>query len=368
MNIEEPPMRHYLRDICVLVVLAALVVIATLSRPRTTTRRVSPSIECSPALIEAGHPVKRSFEVRLHWLGRVIAKRDVHIVSRIAGRITAINVQEGAEVKDGQVLFTLGGEELRNTIETLRKQIEAKEKQIACANHIVQLRRQAVSQHVAKLEDAIVAQQTEADLNSSLSGMKGRLSTLERAALIRAPMNGIFVNRQVNKGQYVDRGSVLADIISKDLRIVAYAFATPGTRLLGKAAIVDLGNGKTVRGRVVKILPTVTAEGASVIWIESDEISKQLTPGQPACGWIEVGVGKPSLAIPADALVRDDKGRTFVIVKSRAGYRSKPVTIGVCQGGWCQILSGISTEDQIVTKGAYEVFYSSFAKTYKVPD
>ena len=72
--------------------------------------------------------------------------------------------------------------------------------------------------------------------------------------------------------------------------------------------------------------------------------------------------------MPEDAVVYDQEGKSFIFVKKGRGYEKRQVKTGLIKNGWIEIVSGLSKNDMLVIRGAYELFYRDFSKTYKVPD
>jgi multidrug efflux pump subunit AcrA (membrane-fusion protein) len=263
------------------------------------------------ALVKTGHPERRNFTLCCRWFGRVESKRTVKVVAPEAGQVVSIEAQEGVLVKKGEALLSLAGPTAESRLKT---------------------RQQSVA----------------------------------------SPATGIFTNRRVNIGQDVQKGTHLADIISPtDLRIVA-AFSPPADiPLEGRTAVIYSTKGETIPGIVVKALPQPTITGVSliwIVWIEGDAINRQMKLGGTASGEIPLHVRRNVLALPADAIVRDEQEQPFVFLNLAGGYRKQPVKTGITSEGWVEVVSGITEGTEVVVQGAYELFYKDFSKIYKVAD
>jgi multidrug efflux pump subunit AcrA (membrane-fusion protein) len=263
------------------------------------------------ALVKTGHPERRNFTLCCRWFGRVESKRGVKVVAPEAGRVVSIEAQEGALAKKGEALLSVAG---------------------------------------PLTEDRLKPPQQS----------------------VASPATGIFTNCRVNIGQDVQKGTLLADIISPtDLRIVA-AFSPPADiPLEGRTAVIYSTKGETIPGIIVKVIPQRTITGATfvwIIWIEGDAISRQMKLGETVSGEIPLHVREKVLALPANAIVRDEQKQPFVFLNIAGGYRKQPVKIGLTSEGWVEIVSGIPEGAEVVIQGAYELFYKDFSKIYKVAD
>lgn len=263
------------------------------------------------ALVKTGHPERRNFTLCCRWFGRVESKRTVKVVAPEAGRIVSIEAQEGSITKQGEVLFSLDGLIAENRLKTHKQRITS-------------------------------------------------------------PATGIFTNRRVNIGQDVEKGTHLGDIISPTaLRIVASFSPSADIPLEGRTAIIYNTKGETIPGTVVKVIPQRTITGVTfvrTIWIEGDAINRHMKLGETVSGEIPLFVRKKMLALPADAIVRDEQEQPFVFLNIAGGYRKQPVKTGLTSEGWVEVVSGIPEGAEVVVQGAYELFYKDFSTIYQVAD
>lgn len=362
-------MKRYMKAIFTLsALLAVLLGTVWLGRPDRHQRAPHVTESLAAPVVETTHPIRRSLYLRLKWFGRVESKRTVRIISLAAGKITAVKVADGALVRRGDVLFTLGGPQVERRLYILEQRIKALERRKSLMKGLVQMRREAVAKRLAKKEELFSAKEHLAQIEGNLGAARKELAAFRAALLIHAPMDGIFVNRKVSPGQDVTEGAHLADVISTDLRIIAYLFPPAGVELLGKTGVIQTAQGGEITGKLTKMLPQRTAEGATVVWLEGKEIENALKPGEQVSGRLVLEIRKGVLAVPQDAVVRDEQEHAFVFVKKARGYQKKAVKIGLEDGGWCEIVSGISDSDEVVVRGAYELFYRDFKKAYKVAD
>ena len=92
-----------------LVVIAALLAVATFLRGSS---EVTTEVRLQKA-------EKRGVTSRVLAQGKVKAKTQVDVSSEVAGRVAVVNVEIGSQVKVGDPLFSLDGEQLRNAVEQI---------------------------------------------------------------------------------------------------------------------------------------------------------------------------------------------------------------------------------------------------------
>ena len=84
-----------------------------------------------------------------------------------------------------------------------------------------------------------------------------------------------------------------------------------------------------------------------------------LRVGQSVNLHVETARAEEALAIPSAAIVEED-GRPIAFVQlAGETFEKRDVTLGIRDGNWVQILSGITEGERVVTKGAYAVRLAS---------
>ncbi|MBI5187217.1 MAG: efflux RND transporter periplasmic adaptor subunit [Nitrospinae bacterium] len=268
-----------------------------------------------------------------------------------------------------QIYRAIGGPLIDSSLEVLRNQSSTLQKRITLAEHLVSIKRDAVSQKFAKHEELASAEDVLARLKAELESTRQETQRLQGAIHVHATVNGVFTNRKVSAGQEVQKGDNLAEIISLNhIYIASTLFPKEDAELKGKRAVINFAGESSISGTIVNILPQRTAEGAVVVWIEGPGLDSVLRPGQTVSGTVVLSQRNRALAVPQSAIVLDEKERAHVFVKDSSGYHQKPVKAGIVSDGWVEIVSGLKEGDEVVVQGAYELFHRNFNKLYKVAD
>jgi multidrug efflux pump subunit AcrA (membrane-fusion protein) len=189
----------------------------------------------------------------------------------------------------------------------------------------------------------------------------GRVES-KRAVTVNAPAGGQIASTEAQDGAITKKA---------DLRIIASLSPPADIPLHGKMATINTAAGETLTGTIVKALPQPTITGMTfiwIVWIEGDTINRKMQAGETASGEIPLHIRRDVLALPAEAIVRDEQEQSFVFLNVAGGYRKQPVKTGFTSEGWVEVVSGISEGAEVVVQGAYELFYKDFSKIYKVAD
>ncbi len=314
-------------------------------------------------------PVGRAdFTETSPWLGRVESKGAVTLVSTAAGRVLAVLARDGAHVREGEPLFTLGGPLLDPQLSSARAQVRALAHELALARQMA-LRQEEAARLKVVDENVPAAAQTEVQrLEASWREGRARLASLEAAATLRAPVAGVFTARRVNPGQDVAAGTPLADLTDPDrLHVVATLYVRDGAPLQGLPATVTL-DGQSAALTVTRVFPDQNAAGGTRIWMEGKGLEHLLRPGAEVSGTVDVAHHRGVLAVPRSAVVYDDEERPYLFVERSGTYTKTPVVLGFTSEKAVEVKEGLTASDRVVVEGAYELYYRDFGRTYQVED
>jgi RND family efflux transporter MFP subunit len=323
----------------------------------------------APPLIVTASPARHTFTVNVPWIGTVESKASVELTALTAGRIAAINVEDQAQVSNGQIVARLGGPAIDARLEGLASEVASLKFRLELARQTVERLEVSLKSQLATKDQVSAAQDEQARLDAQLNEARLQLGTLENQMSISATMGGIFTNRNVSKGQDVVSGQVIGEIIdSGRLRILAAIFPPQGVDLQGKEANVHIGETGILSGVVQRVLPKSDSSGAIIVWIEGPQIDAQLLPGQTVAGDMVAEVRADRMAVPESAIVYDSDERPYIFIMKDSGYSPQSVRLGLTQDGLVEVLSGLEQGQPVVTQGAYELFYRRFNEQFKVED
>ncbi len=330
-------------------------------------RAVAPS-KPAPAVTTAPATVRR-VRVTLAFLGRAEAARTVRLVARAEGRIVRVEARDGAAVRAGQPVFEVGGPRVAAQLEALGAAVEGASNEAAAAGRRLAQAKRRRQAHLAAPGELAAAEAATAAARMRLAAARSALKRLKTALDVGAPVAGYFVDRRVSTGQSVAPGDVLGTILEPgSIRISADVLPRPGlTARVGQTAEVEVEDGPPLRARVEAMQPTPGVAGTVRVWLTGRAL-RGLEAGTAVRGRIIVAVHEHAVTVPASAVVRDRHGRALVYAGSKAPFERRPVTTGETGPGWIEITSGLRAGEPIVTKGAYELYWATFAKEFKAED
>lgn len=319
-------------------------------------------------LFRVATPVRRDFCRTVPFTGEVLSRRSVRITALTSGRIVSLGVSDESRVKAGEVLFVLGGPEVEKRLGSLRTEIRILQQRILLAEKALKLKKKGFSARLIPYSEVLSAEEHLWRLKSELSARQNAFHLLESYLRIRAPIAGIFTRRRVSVGQWVEKGAVLAEIVDPErVWIRALVFPPRGFRLSRKPARILLPD-RVLPARVTRVAPEETPVGGRIVFLSGPELSRYLAPGETVKGRIVLAEHRNALALPRQAVIYDRNEKPWVFVKTPKGYVRRALRLGLVQGNWVEVLSGLKPHEKVVVQGAYELFYRNFPRTYHLPD
>lgn len=227
--------------------------------------------------------------------GHVIAKRQATVAAEVTGRVLAIFVEEGQEVREGQVLAVLEGTLANADLRSAQAREGAAEAELGEARRVLD-RAQALANEGFVSNANLTAAQ--ARLAVATAEHRARRSEASRAALylsryqIRAPFAGVVVSKDAQPGEVISPVSAgagftrtgictIVDMHSLEIEVdVSEAYiarVSPGQRV---RAAMDAYPNLAFAAHVIATIPAVSRDRATArVRIVFDQYDERIVPG-----------------------------------------------------------------------------------------
>jgi len=301
----------------------------------------------------------------------------VHISPRIPGIIESVNVDIGAHVSEGDVLFNINSIELGKalsdyersrtltalSVKNFEREKSLFKRRISSEQEMIDAQ-MAYEQHKTELEAAEQALHVLGLTEEEPVPMKGIAHGVRAGSLpVRAPLEGMIIEKHAVVGELVEPGidvMLLADLTSVWVWADIYEQDLPRlleTRNLGPIPVhvyVRAFPGKPFEGRMDYIGATMEERTRTVkVRATVENTERLLRPGMFCEISMEIAGHEEALAIPKMALVSDE-GRDFVFAHWKDDYYvRRPVKAGRQSSDHTEIIEGLQPGDKIVTEGAF---------------
>jgi RND family efflux transporter MFP subunit len=371
---DAPPSARWRVLVISVLVLLALGAAYVFGYPLIEAKLFKPEVEATQIAMVS--PAQA--DVQLTSTGYVVPQRVSIVGAKIVGRIAKLHVEEGDQVKEGQLLAELEASDVQAAVRTAQSRVAQARAQVATAKaQLADIRRQAerernlaeqgvapaaaaddLEAQVASLEAQVAAAQANVrSAQSEADAQKVNLTFVE----IRAPMEGIVVQKPSGEGVLVGPMAAsileLADfstlMVETDVPEARLHLVTPG----GPAEIVlDAFPGKRYRGRIKEISPRVDRAKATVtVKVEFADSPDGVLPDMAArVSFLAKeqnaeDMEEPAKAVvPAVAIADRGGGKVVFVLDERNTVRMKPVTLGEAVGSGFELLEGPPAGTRVV--------------------
>ncbi|MEM7100138.1 MAG: efflux RND transporter periplasmic adaptor subunit [Pseudomonadota bacterium] len=306
-----------------------------------------------PVTIAVSTARQAVWDETLSAVGTIKSIQGIELTSETSGEITQILFDSGETVKSGQLLVVLNDE-----VEQASRQ-----------NQIAGLE---LAQILFERDQALVAQksipQTQFDRSrADLERARAQLSETEARLdnkQIEAPFNGTMGIRQVDVGDYLSPGTVIATLQDhSELEIDFTVPARYAPRLkpgLQIAVSVDAFEGSSFQAEVSAVDARIDPNTRNVLVRAKLKESAGLLPGMFAVLEVDLGERQEIVSIPETAMTYALQGNTvFVIEELEDGSRTavaRVVKAGRVKDGQVAVLGGLIPGEQVVSVGQNKLF------------
>ena len=352
-------------------VIGAVVVIALIVW--AVRQRASKQAAVDPTLV--AKVSRGDLEIAVTELGKIEPREKVAVRSKVAGQVEKILVEEGMQVKSGQLLLWLEPIEFERGVVRAQQDVDKAAAAVDYARVVLERRRKGLADRAVAQQDVDLADNDYKTKRIMLAQAREALAVAQdqlRYSRIVSPLEGTIIQRTIRVGETVVPGTV-STFDDKSLLIVADM-----STLIAKAdlnqidvAKVQLGQmvsltldalpGKSYKAKVTKIAPSsILPKGKDVevfpVEATLDPLGQgDIKPGMTADVKIHVETKKAVLKLPIEAVIKE-KGQTFVnkLTGNPAGKGPPTMRVDIMAGARNdreqEILGGLEEGAQVLIK------------------
>jgi len=322
----------------------------------------------------------------LNASGYVVARRLATVSSKVTGKIEQVLIEEGASVKQGQVLAKLDETTARALHQLALRQLEAsrgalKEVQVRVAEASRSLERTRAVR-AQKLVSETALDQAESEykaLEARLAALEGEVAVSQSALqvrerdlddlVIRAPFDGVVISKDAQPGEMVSPISAgggytrtgiatIVDMESREIEVdVNEAFINRVHSGQPVEAVLDAYADWTLPARVINIVPTADRQKATVrVRIGFDALDPRILPDmgvkvrfleeQPKAA-DAAAPPRTSVLVPSSAVISAD-GKSYVWIVADDELERRAVSTGRDREGQVEIIAGVRAGEEVV--------------------
>lgn len=321
-------------------------------------RRVVPAVPVVLATAE-----KKPLPVTIEAVGTVQPLASIQLKARIDSQISAINVQEGAKVKEGDLLVTLDSRALRAqlaqadaTVAKDRAQLDQSRRDLARADDLLAKR---INSEVQRDTAATAVKVQESQLAADEAQRENLAASLTYTE-IRAPVSGRIGSITLKAGTTLKAGDALAIATVNQINPIFVSFAVPQSlfadlrraQATGTVKVDARVAGGTISGQLSFVENTVDlATGTVLVRATMANDDERLWPGSFVAVQAVLGIQSEAVAIPSSAVQIGQQGAYVFVVRDGAKAELVPVKVDRTIGSDSILSAGLLGGEKVVVDG-----------------
>lgn len=339
-----------------------------------------PEVRVVRPVIERG----RSADATVVATGYLESRRQAKIGARAVGRVQAVNVEEGSQVKKDDILAVLEHADLDASLAATQASLERARASVAEQRVLIQQNEREYQRASGLLSSRSISR-TELDLAQfNFESSVARLKSLEAEVLlaearlqeaqqikenmfIRAPFDGTVISKDAEVGESImpggmgeasGRGSAVTIADLEHLEVDCDVKEDYINRVdVGQSAevSVDAVPDHRYRGTVRKIIPMGDRARATIkVKVAIVDVDDRLFPNMSSTVYFlpadnqQTADEQTRMFCPQDAIRQDEQGDFLWIADERDHAQMVRVTAGASRDGRTEVLQGLSGSERII--------------------
>lgn len=291
--------------------------------------------------------VPETFKHYIDVQGRVEGDENINVGAKMAGAVDKILVNEGDEVREGQILA-----ELENSI--LKQSYEELETALGFATEVYEKQKKLWDQKIGTEMQFLSAKNNKESLEKKLSTLNEQMELSK----IKSPINGVIDAIDIKIGQSLMPGQPAIRVVNLN-------------KLKAKADISETYASKVKKGNDViiyfpdieKEMPTKISYVAKVInnttrtfsaEADLDSQSQDYRPNMIVVFKVVDYQKDSAIVIPLNYIQSSGTSKYVYVVGSRDGKEiatRRDITVGQIYNGRAEIVNGLKPNDKLITTG-----------------
>jgi membrane fusion protein (multidrug efflux system) len=285
--------------------------------------------------------------LQIEALGNARANESIEVTAKVSNLVHAVRFEEGQQVRQGQVLIELDGDQERADLAVANAALTESASQLKRSREL----------HATKVLSDQQIEQIQATHEANLARAAAARARLDDT-VVRAPFAGRVGLRRVSVGSLVTPGTVITTLddtssIKLDFTVpeTAVAALKPGLAIEARSVAFP---GRTFSGRVASVDSRVDPQTRSVtVRAEVPNEDAMLKPGM----FLNVSLARGAtdvLVVPEEALL-PEQGDVFVFVVRDGSATKRRIQTGARHVGSVQVLAGLESGELVVIEGTQKL-------------
>ena len=351
--------------------IVALVVLLLLLRTFTGRQKATPPP--APRPVDVAKVIQKDVPLYLDEIGTCTAFETVQVQAQVSGQIIARSFQDGADVKKGDVLFTIDPKPFQAVLDQAQGQLAQAKSQLVLDQITLKRQQDLRGKGVNSPQDFDTAQGMVNNDEAKVKSAEGAVASAQwnvDNCTVRSPIDGRAGLRLVDVGNIVNSGStgggaVLVTIQGIDPIYTDFTVAEPDLPLVRKylggpnvKVVTDTGDDQfRPREGTLSFIDNAVQPGSGTVK------ARGVTPNPDRAFWpsqfvhvrLVLDVLKNSKLVPSGAVQIGQNGPYVFVVKPDSTLDLRQVKPGQRQGDLTAITEGVNSGETVVVAGQLQL-------------
>jgi RND family efflux transporter MFP subunit len=292
------------------------------------------------------------FEQFIEAVGSVSTDQNIIVSPEASGVIRSIEIKEGDNVKEGQILALLNTESIEQSIEEVRVNLQL-------ASTLYERRKNLWEQNIGSEVEFLQAESSMRALQKKLQGLEAQLDM----AVIKAPINGVIDHLMQRQGEMAGSIIPFARIVNLDK---VYITADVSEEYLNKINAGDSVSinfpvlGLSKKARVFRTSAVIDPDSRTFsVRVNLNNRDLSLQPNLMGEMKMRIARIPDALVVPSLLIKKDFKGEfVFIAIDSENGYsvaQKRYINTSIKDNNNTVVTKGLEQGQKIITKGFAQV-------------
>ncbi|WP_428026946.1 efflux RND transporter periplasmic adaptor subunit [Arcobacter sp.] len=308
----------------------------------------------APSLVETTKLVKGEVNPLQEFVGTLKFDRNSILAAQNSGVVKNINFEVGDVVKKGQNLVQIDADLLNAQVNSARANAASAKKDY--------------ERYSKLLESKSVSQKQYDDMKLKFVTAQSALEELEiqkDKKSIRAPYNGIVVEKKINLGEWVNAGTALVTLVDTSNAEITFNVPLNIYNGLKKGDIYEINvGGNILKGKLSGAIPSGDKLTRTFpIKFKANSDKKFVFDGQEAKVSLSKNAKQEALIVPRDSVIKRFGQNVVFIIDEKMSAMMIPVQIIAYLDDKIAIQAqGLAVGQDVVSKGNERIFPNSPVK------
>ncbi len=315
--------------------------------------------------VETSVVVARDFTDELYVVGKLAAVKEYDIMIGQMSTVKEIRVDVGDTVKEGDLLFTVKNESLRNKMASDKSSLKS---QMDKASLDFQEAEKSLNQNKALYENDVISKKdydaVENQFNQAKLGYNNAKNSYDltmktyndqvKDTYYKSPVTGVVAAKYIEEKQDIGNGIAMkiVDMSTLVAKVNVPESSVTDVKVGQKVMIYSGGDSSEVSLGKVKSVDLVTGENSSLYPVEIliTETDHRLKSGMYVEASIITDEKQGSVSVPKKAIINKED-ETYVFVAKEDKAEKRLLVTGLVQNDYSEVISGVKTGEQLIVKG-----------------